>query len=309
MELAGPAPYLQPDEEDIPPDPFLPGFERLGPQIFMYSPPVLDTNASPAVSADSSAATYPHLYVVCSWMGAKSRNIRKYTKAIQTRFPVSSILLLRQDGGDLFWRSVGQQMTNLAPAVGVVRHLVYNRKPNQPRVLMHIFSNGGSYTACQFADAYRISTGELPPISALILDSTPSCPSTIRNHTAICEYLPKSPAAYTLGSAAVWAYLGLGKVVGTVAGKEDFTLSLRRRLNDPASAFTHDTVKRVYIYSQADKLIPAADVESHAEEATQIIGRDRVQLEDFGPSRHVAHAVLDEKRYWAIVEGLWNEVA
>lgn len=303
MELAGPVPDLPSGEENVLPDPFLPEFQRLGEQILLYTPPVLDSNATPTSSVSSS---HPHLYLVCSWMGAKSRNIKKYTKAIQTRFPASKILLLRQDGGDLFWRSVDQQMKNLEPALKVVNHLSDNRRPESLRVLVHIFSNGGSYTACQFADAYRNLTGELLPVSAVVLDSTPSLPSTSRTHTAICEYLPRSPAIRVLGGIAVWGYLGLGKIVDTVVGKENVTLSLRRRLNDPHGAFTQGNVKRVYIYSQADKLIPAADVELHAKEAMQIIRQDRVQLEDFGSSRHVAHVMLDEDRYWGIVERLWE---
>ncbi|EXJ78874.1 hypothetical protein A1O1_09276 [Capronia coronata CBS 617.96] len=308
MELAGPVPELRSGEEDLVPDPFLPEFERLGQEIFLYTPTVLDTNVTPASSAGLSESNHPHLYIVCSWMGARSRNIKKYIKTIQTRFPFSKILLLRQDGGDLFWRPVSQQMKNLEPAVGVVKRLADIRRPDPLRVLVHIFSNGGSYTACQFADAFRSSTGELLPVSAMVLDSTPSLPSTSRSHTAICEYLPKSGSLRALGSAAVWAYLGFGKIVNKVAQKEDITLSLRRRLNDPEGAFTQGKAKRVYIYSQADKLIPAADVELHAQEAMRAIGEERVQLEDFVTSRHVGHVLVDETRYWSIVENLWKDI-
>ncbi|KAL2429650.1 hypothetical protein ABEF95_008692 [Exophiala dermatitidis] len=312
MEMAGPVPDIQSgyQDMDLQRDPYLPEFERLGGQICLYSPPVLDMNALPAANnadSDSTESTHPHLYIVCSWMGARSRNIKKYTTAIQTRYPASKILLLRQDGNDLFWRPVSVQLRNLAPAVETVRSLVEKRKPDRLRVLVHIFSNGGSYTACQFADAYRNTTGKLLPVSALVLDSTPSFPNIVRTHQAFSEYLPKPPPVYALLSAALWAYIGLGNLVGKLAGSEDITMSLRRRLNDPNGAFTQGKVKRVYIYSQADKLIPAADVEAHAKEAMAVIGPDRVKLEDFVTSRHVAHVVLDEKRYWTIVENLWQE--
>lgn len=301
MELAGPEPELQ--SGVAPPDSHLPEFAELGIQTFLYAPPS-ETSLLPAVSG-----VEPDLIIVCSWMGAQPRYIKKYTKAYQTQFPSSPILLLRQDGGDLFWRPTWQQIRNLAPAVSVVRDLVDKKRPNCPRVLLHIFSNGGSYTACQFADAYRGSSpgkDELVPISALVLDSTPSLPSSKRAHAAISESLPKSPLLRDIGSAAVWAWIGLGTAVDTIGRKEDITTSLRRRLNDPKGAFMQSTLKRLYLYSQADKLIPAADVEAHAEEAIRIIGKDRVRMEDFVSSRHVGHVMLDQERYWGLVKGCWE---
>jgi hypothetical protein len=302
MELAGPQPELHEAVET--PDAYLPEFVKLGTQTFLYTPSSRESTLA-AVSQ-----VQPDLIIVCSWMGAQPRYIKKYTKAYQTQFPSSSILLLRQDGGDLFWRPTCQQIKNLAPALSVVRHLVDEKRPDRPNVLFHIFSNGGSYTACQFADAYRSSSpgkDQHLPISALVLDSTPSFPSSQRAHTAICESLPKSQPLRTIGSAAVWAYIGVGKLVEGIARNEDITTSLRRRLNDPNGAFMRGTLKRLYIYSQADKLIPADDVEAHAKEAIAIIGKDRVQMEDFVSSRHVGHVMLDQERYWGLIKGLWEE--
>lgn len=302
MELAGPEPELQSGTEL--PDPYLTEFSKLGPQIFFYTPRLSEAGQT------TVQVVQPDLIIVCSWMGAQSRYIRKYLSPYQTKFPQSPILLLRQDGSDLFWRSKWQQVKNTEPAISTIRRVVDEKRLNTPRVLVHIFSNGGSYTACQLADAYRdASSGkdELLPISALVLDSTPSLPSSRRAHTAISESLPKSGPGRVIGSAAVWAYIGLAKVIETVAGNEDITTSLRRRLNDPNGAFMQGTLKRLYIYSQADKLIPAPDVEAHAEEAVSLIGRDRVRLEDFVSSKHVGHVMLDERRYWSLIEDLWKE--
>ena len=101
--------------------------------------------------------------------------------------------------------------------------------------------------------------------------------------------------------------MGIGKLVETIGGGEDIAISLRRRLNDPEGAFTKGALKRLYIYSAADKLIPAEDVEAHGREAIGIIGQHRVQMEDFVSSRHVGHVMLDEKRYWSLVEQLWRD--
>ena len=60
-------------------------------------------------------------------------------------------------------------------------------------------------------------------------------------------------------------------------------------------------VRRVYIFSEADKLCPSSAVEAHAADAkTQ--GFD-VQLERFeGSEGHIAHMRTDADRYWRIVQ-------
>lgn len=301
MEFIGPQPELQHDTATQ--DAYLPEFADIGPRTFLYTPqPVQESS-----NHDSKFQPQPGLLIVCSWMYAQSRYIKKYTKAYQQRYPHTPILLLRQDGGDLFYRPVSAQMKNLAPAVSVIKDYLAKHTSQQPKILMHIFSNGGAYTACQFADAYRASTSDMLPISALILDSTPGLPSASRSHTAICEALPKSKVARTVGGVAVWAYLGIGHFLDEAMGKENITISLRRRLNDPNGAFMQGNLKRLYIYSQADALIPAADVEAHGMEAVALIGEDRVQMEDFVRSRHVGHVMTDERRYWDLVDSLWKE--
>jgi hypothetical protein len=244
-------------------------------------------------------------------MGAQPRYINKYTQSYRKRFPTSPILLLRQDGGDLFWRPTWLQVKNMEPAVSVVRAMV-DQSHRSPKVLLHIFSNGGSYTACQLADVYHnslpssgVETRTLP-ISALILDSTPSLPNSRAAHSAISEMLPKkSPVVRAVAGVLLWVYIGFGLVVDKVLAREDLVTSLRRKLN--SGAFTQDELKRVYIYSQADHLIPARDIESHAEDARAVVGKDRVQLEDFGTTRHVGHVMGNEPRYWGLVENLWRE--
>ncbi|KAL6248486.1 hypothetical protein RBB50_004741 [Rhinocladiella similis] len=302
MEQAGPIPELVFEEKR--PEPYLTDFTRLGPQIFFYEP-------KGSSSSDSEATMPPDLVILCSWMGAHPRYIAKYTKPYQSMFPRSPILLLKQDGPDLFWRPTFFQRHAINPALSVIRQVVQAKIPDRPRILLHIFSNGGSYSALFLADAYRDSSpneDEILPVSALILDSTPSLPSSKSAHAAISESLPKSGPMRTVGSAAVWAFIGMAKTYETVSRSENITLWLRRKLNEPESAFTQNGLKRLYIYSQSDALIPAGDVERHAREAMDVIGEQRVQLEDFVSSRHVGHVMLDGQRYWKLVENLWKEM-
>jgi hypothetical protein len=239
---------------------------------------------------------------------------------------------------------------------------------------MHVFSNGGAWTACQLADAYKYSAkdeeeeeeeggeaGEasaILPIDALILDSTPSLPDPQASHAAICEALPSRttyPLTRKAGELAVWWYLTLASRVDALVGREHLTLNIRRRLNDPEGPFMMQQrgrghgrglgpgLPRVYIYSDGDKLIPAADVESHAEEAKKkrirIIEREKMEesgakernangnanvngtnngngndddtgiwLENFGQTRHVGHMLGDPDRYWGVVERMWRGI-
>jgi hypothetical protein len=297
MEFAGPEPDLQATELET--DPHLQDFQRLGPQIFYQVP-------STQV-ADTKLTKSPDLLIVCSWMGASSRNVRKYLSTYQIQFPNTPILLLKQDGGDFFWRSKATLARNVQPAVSVIKEVIEAKQTEGPRILLHIFSNGGSFSAINLTDSYRASTGEHLPISALILDSTPSLPNASRAHEAISESLPRSGALRVLGQGALWAYIGVGMAVDTIFGIENLTLWLRRKLNDPEGAFMRGDLKRVYIYSKADRVVLWTDVEAHAKDAEDIIGSERVWLEDFVTSRHVGHVIADGPRYWSIVESIWKE--
>lgn len=316
MELAGPVPELK-SGSPVNTDPYLSDFTRLGELIYSYIP------APPSSSPyDGDHTPDPDLIIICSWMYALPKHITKYTNVYKSKYPNSPILLLRQDGGDFFWRTNAQQMKNLRPAVTTIRQLSTGKHDGEKlNVLMHVFSNGGAWTVCQLSDAFSSTMSvslpdfavqpELLPISTLVLDSTPSLPNPSASHTAICEALPKNPPVLRkLGEAAVWGWISSTQTIGDLLGREHVTLNMRRRLNDPGGAFMQTGLKRMYIYSQGDKLIPAADVEAHAEAARAVLGEEgaeRVELEDFGQTRHVSHMVGDPDRYWSIMDRVWNE--
>lgn len=294
MEFAGPKPELHLGELET--DPHLPDFQRLRQQIFYYQPSTQ--------IVDTELTNPPDLLIACSWMGASSRNVRKYLSTYQTQLTSTPILLLKQDGGDFFWRLKSTLARNVKLAVSVIKGVVEAKKGESPRMILHIFSNGGSFSAINLADFYRASTREQLPLSALLLDSTPSLPNASRTHEAISESLPKSGPLRVLRQGGLWAHIGAGKAIDTVVGFENITLWLRRKLNDPQRAFMQGDLKRVYIYSKADRL---ADVEAHAKDVEAIVGSGKVQLEDLVTSRHVGHLLSDGPRYWSIVKKLWKE--
>ncbi|KIV93496.1 hypothetical protein PV10_04707 [Exophiala mesophila] len=286
----------------LPPDPYLDEFERINEQVYFYTP-----DKSDAGSESSDPAHQPDLLFICSWMYASSRNVKKYISGYKELFPNTPILLHKQDGSDIFWNSFATQRKNVQPVLKLVKTMVEKKSPAKLRVLTHLFSNGGSYTASFLTNNYLRETGDLFPVSALILDSTPSLPNLNLSHEAVSETLPKSGVVRILGSGAIWTYLVVSELIRAALGYENFNYWIRRKLNDPKGPFTQGTIKRLYIYSQADRLVPAADVEAHAKEAINVIGKDRVQTEDFGSSRHVGHVIADPERYWKIIHDLWRE--
>ena len=290
----------------------IPGFDALGPQIFYHRP----TEQSSHVVRDPELP--PELVIICSWLYARPKHIAKYTNVYQKLYPSSPILLLKQDGPDLMWRPNSWQMQNLSPAVEIVNALQAGLK-REPKVLLHVFSNGGAFTACQLADAYSLhhtsqSGKMLLPISALIIDSAPSIPTMSAGFTAMSQGLPSSLPAPVRALGGLMMYTGLVSLsaVSKVLGSEGAISGMRRKLNDRTGAFMQDSLKRTYLYSDTDELVAWRDVELHASQASAIChdrgnGRNTeiVYLEKFEGSKHVAHAVVDPKRYWAIVENAW----
>ncbi|KAK5078220.1 hypothetical protein LTR64_003373 [Lithohypha guttulata] len=294
MDMTGPAPTLQLDMS-ITNDLHIKGFETLGGQIFYYRP---NTSSDQQNMKKTSS---PDLIIICSWLYARQRHIAQYSETYRRIYPQSRILLLKQDGPDLIWRPNAWQMQEMKPAVKVIKELEAGAK-GRPSILLHSFSNGGAFTSCQLADAYALHcAGELLPISAVVIDSAPSIPTARVGWTAMSQGFPPSLPAPVLGT------------LGRLAGIEGSMTGLRRKLNDSAGSFMQEGLKRVYIYSDTDELVPWTHVEAHAQEAKEVLRSNRgeeaaklVQLEKFVGSKHVAHAVMDGERYWNIVQQLWE---
>ena len=89
-------------------------------------------------------------------------------------------------------------------------------------------------------------------------------------------------------------------------GKKTTFLKMRTMLNKylPLLWFSKHT-PRLYLYSQADEMVPWMEVEAHAEEARKA-GLD-VRMERFGGSAHVAHVRTDPERYWGVVKKVWED--
>lgn len=290
---------------------YLNNFHKLGEQIF-YDKPESNTTRK---SED------PDIIVLFTWLYALPKHISKYTSQYRKLYPSVPILLLKQDGPDMIWRPHLFQMENLQTAVDVIQSL--QKSQGKLSVLAHAWSNGGCYTATQFAEAYALygpravnQEAKPPalPLSALIIDSAPSGVSMRSGFVALSQGLPASwPGPLKLFCGGfIWSTMSASALIGNLFGVEGTITGMRRKLNEPDGPFIHGGIPRMYIYSDTDELIPWRDVEEHAEQAQRALkntvagGVPIVRKEKFEGSKHVSHAVVDPERYWRIVQSFWD---
>lgn len=165
-------------------------------------------------------------------------------------------------------------------------------------MLVHLWSNGGSGS---FA-AVRALTRHVPRYTVLF-DSAPGQFHFRSTLTAFGLTVPTpwvrrllAPLLFAM-VAYFWARVRLRPLFGGGAGPLRAAADSH---NDPSLLGTE--IRRTYVYSDEDELVPAPDVEAHAAQAKEA-GFD-VRLEKFSGA-HVAHARADPDRYWRVVRETW----
>lgn len=165
---------------------------------------------------------------------------------------------------------------------------------------MHVFSNGGSLGFVDVCTLYRKATGTILCVEAVVLDSAPGLPRLKEGWIAMSLSLPKGMAWYP-GAVVILFMLALGWVQGFFGGKS-IVEEMRGWLND--AEIVDRGAKRLYVYSEEDRLVGWRDVESHAMEAEGkgvVVRRLR-----FEGTPHVQHVIREEERYWRAVVELWE---
>jgi Eukaryotic protein of unknown function (DUF829) len=265
-------------------------FLRLSSDVYLLEP---STTRSTDVS---TAASSPSTIVVLAWMWAQLRHVSKYTSAYSKLYPNARMLMITTSWADFIHRSNGMQQRRLAATVATLR------ADSNEKILVHIFSNGGSKQLNILNAAFRKETGTLLPIQALILDSTPGRATFWRSVWTMLLTLPRQwylrPLLFVLSVLIVGTFW----LIRQLTGSEDVIERVRQDLND-TRLMVHEA-RRCYIYSEADESVEAKDVEDHADDARR--KGWVVSTEKFVGSAHVGHMRLDSARYWKIVEELWK---
>jgi hypothetical protein len=132
-----------------------------------------NTLAGDVDNMSTVSSTGPNLILLFPWTGAQFKNIVKYISGYNILFPRTPIMVITTSMYDLVYLRSSKKRRSLTPAI-----IAITSSPIlSSRLLLHAFSEGGSYTAVQLARAFLALTGHRLPISALILDS---CPGTLQ---------------------------------------------------------------------------------------------------------------------------------
>ncbi|GAA6041266.1 hypothetical protein JCM8097_001305 [Rhodosporidiobolus ruineniae] len=282
--------------------------------------------AEPAVAAGlngskagAGGAKAPELVLVAAWMGAQLKHVEKYLRNYQDLYPSASILLLRSNERD-FYSFRNHLPRLLEPAVEVVNKHAggVEAGPSSP-VLVHVFSNGGCATLKELNELLKRSSPRnstaanddkkslLPsstscgvPARAIVFDSCPghsTLQTTLKAFTAgIRNRFLRVPAM-----AFFTVVYGVMKLVDFIRRRPPVLTRLSLYLNSPS----FPSVPRLYLYSEADELVPFTDVEHHAAEAKK--RGVEVKTVRFEGTPHVAHARAEPERYWGAVKTFWEE--
>jgi hypothetical protein len=271
-----------------------PNLTRLSPSVSFYRP------EPDSYQGDENA---PKLIFLATWMDARDVHIKKYVARYHAIYPAASILVAKS----YFWYyfSPSAARRDITPAVSIIRDIIdsddnsdIDLSSSSPRMLIHLFSNGGSCMLYHLYDVYK--KGRLP-LHVTIFDSAPGRWSHSVSTRAILAGVPVGwartlafPFAYLVGMWWLIKY-SLLKVP-----QETHVWGLAH--NDPARA--HEA-GRSYVYSETDEFVADHDVEEHADHA-EINGYKIVRRDKFQNSDHVAHARSDPDRYWSLVTDTWE---
>ncbi|KAK0638129.1 Transmembrane protein 53 [Lasiodiplodia hormozganensis] len=268
--------------------------ERLCPGIELYQPIV--TNVNPQENPDGSQEQ-PQLIILATWMAAKPEHTAKYVSGYQAIYPTARILVVRSTIKDMLFRTYPKRRSLLQSAIEAMATPAESSTSTEPpRILLHVFSNGGASQTRVLLRAHLDLTGKALPLHATVLDSCPGRGSIRRSYAALASSLPAH--VRWLLSPAILAVLGLYWLCFRPWGVADPIERLRVALNSPELVReTH----RCYVYSDADPMVAWQDVEAHARDAEAAGFSTR--REKFSGTGHCAHAKGEgATRYWTIVQ-------
>ncbi|KAL8737013.1 MAG: hypothetical protein Q9181_002100 [Wetmoreana brouardii] len=247
----------------------------------------------PASELKSGNGKIPRLIVLCAWMLASSTNITKYIKGYQALYPEASILLIRSGPLDFAYRGRKALERRLQPALAVVRSTRPSTSHDSAlKVLLHVFSNGGSLQAVTLLRSYLQETGHAFPLHSTVLDSCPGH-ATFNGAYRVLLLPWRGRPFYTRLPMVAFLYVtfGLWWMLMLTLRMENPFKTLWQGLNNGQQV---QETQRVYVYSDVDDMVPWHDIEEHAVEAKE--KGFHVQTEKFMGSGHVAHIRVGMER-------------
>ncbi|KAJ6782883.1 hypothetical protein PWT90_09281 [Aphanocladium album] len=298
--------------------PFAP-LKRIGDDVYLYEP------AGPA-DPDYHG---PSLIVMTTWLGGSSaKNIGKYITGHRKLFRDAAVLLVTARLSEITVAPFAQMHARLQPAKDVIIRYVLGGKllqhghASSPLILWHIFSNGGLNMAIQLARITRRDLaaaagdddaspgGDLDAATGgVIMDCCPGDSSLSKTFRAAAYSLPNTLLSQTLGRLlllpTIAVLLGVqnsGLFSSSSGGGGGSLGGLYRGAHDPG-VFGRG-VRRLYLYSVSDPLVPWRFVNRHMAEAqAKGFAVDGAAIPGGG---HCALLRGDAGKYWRAVERFWG---
>ncbi|KAL8875812.1 MAG: hypothetical protein Q9198_005879 [Flavoplaca austrocitrina] len=284
--------------------------QQLSPSVYLWEPSSHDA----ATSIHPPHCPAPKLILLFTWMSAQPIHISKYISGYQIQYPTTPIFTIRSSPLDFLYHSLSTQRQRLSPAISYLFATLQpiaalhpttapSNTTNDPEVLIHILSNGGSHQFCTFVSIYQSTTTTAFPPHIKILDSCPGRATFRQSVLAFSSPLYSLPF-YIRFPTLVLIYLLLGVYFMAIRLRllHDPILRIRMALNSRSVAER----RRCYIYSKADPMVGWRDVEVHAMHAAEkgcMVRRER--FESTGHCAHVREG--GGGRYWGIVKRLWED--
>ena len=266
----------------------LENFKRLNGSVYIHDP-----------TTTTSSENHPDLILIAGWMNGSPRHISKYTAGYQKLYPSARILAITTTSVDAAFTTHGANLKRIAPVLDIL----YTLHPNS-KLLLHFFSDGGSFTSTLIARKYQERMGRPLPAKVVILDSSPGRAAYEAGVRAFSLALPKNIVLKVIGILLLRLFYGFYHMYYYIRREPNLVEKGRVDLNTK-SLFDIDA-PRLYIYSVADDMISWQFVEEHCNEAKKL--GYTVNTEKFMDSGHCGHLMTDEKRYWAAVLRLWSAV-
>lgn len=264
----------------------IPGFTKLSETISIYRP------AQTKKLNDGMSLLSPSLVVLCTWMGAASKHITKYTNGYQKIYPhYTTLIVVRTSLHGMF------SGFDLTPARDMILEVARN-KFDGGSIVLHAFSNGGAITSIRLRKSLIEMLPGRPIFDKVVLDCCPGTADLESATRAITFSLPTHPLIRRVGSWIIWLALISYMMFHEVLQMENSINRMRRQLNE--AAMFPLNIPRLYLYSKADRLVGWRDVHTHIEDAMQL-GYLHVREISFDEAPHCALLQENPERYWKSV--------
>jgi hypothetical protein len=230
---------------------------------------------------------------------AAPKHTSKYLSTYAALYPDARILVATITIKDFFLVSTAARAKDLSPILAALQA----DPASSPKLLVHLFSNGGVKTLYSLTQSYLTQTGQPLPATLLISDSAPGRPHFARDIYALTRNLPKNPVLfYFFSSFFVLAELLLLFIYNCTPFWQGLVRGPREAMADPK--LIRKDAHMCFVYSAEDIVIDPKDVEQHVKDA-QAVGWN-VEIHRFEGSQHVSHMRLSPEKYWGILVGAWE---